>query len=342
MQYNILGKSGLVVSRLSFGAMTFGQGVLVGDLSTHIDQATADKMVGMAMDAGINLFDTADMYTSGQSETILGKALKSRRGDAIIATKCGFRTSDGLLSAGLSYRQLIRCVEASLKRLDTDYIDLFQLHIPDPVTPLEETLRALDYVTQKGYVRYAGYCNYPAWQGQKMLGIQEKRGYAAMVSAQMYYSLIGRDIEMDVVPFLEDAGLGLLVWSPLASGFLSGKYTSEHPVPEGSRRSKFNFPPVDLVKGYETVSKLAEIAARRNTTTARVAIAWLLSKRYVSSVIIGSNSLDQLEENLSSVNVKLTGDEVAELEKVAPAQSSYPAWMQPMGWDGKTKAALGK
>ncbi|HEY9726862.1 MAG TPA: aldo/keto reductase, partial [Chroococcales cyanobacterium] len=225
MQYTTLGHTGLVVSRLAFGAMTFGVGQLVPGITNNTDQAQADQMVNRALDAGINLFDTADAYTEGQSEIILGKALGNRRQDVVIATKVGFRLGNAITDTGLSYRHIIASAEGSLKRLGTDYIDLYQLHIPDPLTPPEETVRALDDLVRRGLVRYVGFSNFTAWKAARMLGIQERYGYARFVGAQMYYSLLGRDIEHEFVPFIEDAGIGILVWSPLASGFLTGKYT---------------------------------------------------------------------------------------------------------------------
>ncbi|WP_414582929.1 aldo/keto reductase [Scytonema sp. PCC 10023] len=249
MQYTTLGHTGLVVSRLAFGAMTFGEGQLVPGVINNIDQNMADQMVNRALDAGINLFDTADAYTSGQSEIMLGKALGNRRHEAIIATKVGFRTGNAITDTGLSYRHIIASAEASLKRLGTDYIDLYQIHIPDPLTPPEETVRALDDLVRRGMVRYVGFSNLPAWKAARMLAIQERHGYARFVGAQMYYSLLGRDIEHEIVPFVEDTGIGILVWSPLASGFLSGKYTRQTPVPEDARRKNFQFPPVEVEKG---------------------------------------------------------------------------------------------
>ena len=341
MQYSNFGNTGLIVSRLAFGAMTFGQGTLIGELENNIDQNTADQMVGKCLDAGINFFDTADMYTTGQSEIMLGKALKSRRDDVVIATKCGFRSGDAVTASGLSYRYVLKAVEASLKRLNTDYIDLFLVHIPDPITPLEETARALDQVVQKGWVRYVGCSNYPAWKAQKMLAVQERDGRARWIGAQMYYSMLGRDLENDFVPFLQDNGLGLMVWSPLASGFLSGKYTRENPVPADSRRAKFDFPPIDKEKGYEVVAKLKEFGAKYEASTAQLAIAWLLAKPYVSSVIIGATKSQQLDDNLGAAGITLSAEDVQVLDDLTAPAVPYPAWMQPMGWDEKVKEALG-
>ena len=340
MQYTTLGHTGLVVSRLAFGAMTFGTGELVPGVTNNIDQMVADQMVNRALDAGINLFDTADAYTGGQSEIMLGKALGNRRHEAVIATKVGFRTGDAITDTGLSYRHIIASAEASLKRLETDYIDLYQLHIPDPLTPVEETVRALDDLVRRGLVRYVGFSNFPAWKAALMLGTQKCNGYARFVAAQMYYSLLGRDIEHEMVPFVEDTGIGILVWSPLASGFLTGKYTRETPVPEDSRRKNFQFPPVDVEKGYQVVDVLREIAQNHGASPAAVAIAWILTKPFISSVIIGANKTQHLEDNLGAVELKLAASEVEKLDVLTLPQPLYPGWMQAMGWDALVKAAL--
>lgn len=340
MQYTTLGHTGLVVSRLAFGAMTFGTGELVPGVTNNIDQPVADQMINRALDAGINLFDTADAYTGGQSEIMLGKALLHRRHETVIATKVGFRAGNAITDAGLSYRHIIASAEASLKRLATDYIDLYQLHIPDPLTPKEETVRALDDLVRRGLVRYVGFSNFPAWKAALMLGTQKCHGYTRFVAAQMYYSLLGRDIEHEMVPFVEDTGIGILVWSPLASGFLSGKYTRETPVPEDSRRQNFQFPPVDVEKGYEVVDMLKEIAQNHGASPAQVAISWLLTKPFISSVIIGANKMQHLENNLGAVELRLSACEVEKLDVLTNPQPLYPGWMQNMGWDTKVKAAL--
>lgn len=341
MQYTTLGRTGLVVSRLSFGAMTFGIGQLVPGVTNNIDQEGADRMVNRALDAGINLFDTADVYTNGESEIILGKALANRRDEVIIATKVGFRLGNSITDTGLSYRHIIASAEGSLKRLGTDYIDLYQLHIPDPLAPLEETLRALEDLVRRGIVRYIGFSNFPAWKAAKMLGIQERYGYNRFVAAQMYYSLLGRDLEHEFVPFVQDAGVGILVWSPLAGGFLSGKYTRETPAPEDARRNKFQLPPIDVEKGYEVVDVLKQIAQNHGVTPAQVAIAWMLTKPFISSVIIGANKMSQLEDNLGAADLKLSPEEVDRFDTLTAPETMYPGWMQPLGWDAKVKAALG-
>lgn len=340
MQYTQLGNTGLVVSRFAFGAMTFGTGELVAGITNKIDQATADQMISRALDAGINLFDTADMYTGGQSEIILGRALAAHRHEVLIATKVGFRTGKALIEAGLSYRHILTSAEESLRRLGTDYIDLYQVHIPDPLTPPEETLRALDDLVRRGWVRYVGFCNLPAWKAARWLGIQECRGYSRFIGAQMYYSLLGRDLEHEVVPLARDAGLGILAWSPLASGFLSGKYTRENPAPEGSRRAQFQFPPIDLEKGYDVVALLKKIAQNHSASPAQVALAWILTRPFISSIIIGANKMSHLDENLGAMNVNLSAQEISQLDELTMPPSLYPDWMQSMGWDAKIKQAL--
>lgn len=340
MQYTTLGQTGLVVSRLAFGAMTFGTGQLVPGVINSIDQSVADEMIGRALEAGINLFDTADAYMHGQSEVMLGMALRNHRHEAIIATKVGFRTSETLTDTGLSYRHIINAAEASLKRLGTSYIDLYQVHIPDPLTPLEETVQALNDLVKRGLVRYVGFSNFPAWIAAKALGIQERQGTVRFVAAQMYYSLLGRDLEHEVVPFVQDAGLGILVWSPLAGGFLSGKYTRENPVPRDSRRNSFQLPPVDAEKGYDVVDLMRRIGWNHDASPAQVAIAWILSKPFISSVIVGASKMNQLEDNLGAANIQLSAEEVAELDAVTAPTVPYPGWMQPLAWDAAIKAAI--
>jgi aryl-alcohol dehydrogenase-like predicted oxidoreductase len=282
------------------------------------------------------------MYTNVQSEMMLGKALKGKRDDVIIATKCGFRSGEAITACGLSYRYILKAVEASLRRLDTDYIDLFQLHIPDPITPLAETTRALDGVVKKGWVRYVGYCNYPAWKAQKMLEIQEKNNQAKFINAQMYYSLLGRDIEQEVVPFIEANRLVLMVWSPLASGFLTGKYTRKKPAAEDSRRANFDFPPIDIERGYDVVTKLKEIGSKYGASIPQVALAWLLAKPYVSSIIIGTTKTHQLEDNPGAADLGIDEEDLQVLNELTATPTPYPHWMQAMGWDQKVREALKK
>jgi aryl-alcohol dehydrogenase-like predicted oxidoreductase len=344
MQYTILGKTGLVVSRLTLGTMTFGEGISHG-FEHPVNQERANNMVSQALDAGITFFDTANNYSQGRAESFLGRALGSRRGDVIIATKLGARTGPALTDAGLSYRHVIASAEASLKRLGTDYIDLLQLHVPDPLTPFEETARAFDHLIQRGLVRYVGYCNLGDWQAATFLATQRQRGYAPFVSAQMYYSLLGRDIEYGVTPFLRHEGLGLLVWSPLAGGFLSGKYTREEPSGNSGRLASFDYLSllsIDREKGYTVVDKLREIAvAHREATPAQIALAWLLAKPFVSSVIIGVNKPEQFADNVVAVNFRLLPEEVESLDMLTEPKPLYPYRWQASGGDSVVRQALG-
>ena len=324
MKYARLGNSGLVVSRIALGTMTFGS--RYGTIA-KVDQAGANDIVALALDAGVNLFDTADQYSGGQSEEILGKALGRRRGEVAVATKVGLRMSENLLDAGLSARHVVASAEASLRRLGTDYVDLLQFHIPDPHTPLEETLLALDDLVRRGLVRYVGFCNFPAWQAALALGIQRERGYAPFVSAQMYYSLLGRDLEHEVVPLARYAGLGILHWSPLAGGFLSGKYTREKAGQGGYRRANLDFPSIDGKLGYDIVERLGEAARSHGATVAQTALAWTLSKSFVSSVTVEASSAGQLEDNLGAVDLDLTSEELGELDELTAPATPYPNWM---------------
>lgn len=344
MQYTTLGKTGLVVSRLTLGTMTFGEGVSHG-FEHPVNQERANTMVSQAFEAGINFFDTANNYGEGRAEEFLGRALGSRRADVIIATKLGARTGPALTDAGLSYRHIVASTEASLKRLGTDYIDLLQLHVPDPLTPFEETARALDHLVQRGLVRYIGYSNLSDWQAATFLAIQRQHGYAPFVAAQMYYSLLGRDIEYGVIPFLRHEGLGLLVWSPLAGGFLSGKYTREHPGAGDGRLASFDYLSIlslDREKGYTVVDTLREIAAAHGEATpAQVALAWLLTKPFVSSVIVGVNKPEQFADNVAAVNLRLLPEEVESLDALTEPQPLYPYRWRASGGDAVVRQALG-
>lgn len=345
MKYAPLGKTGLLASRLAFGAMTFGEGVEIAPGAVNrIDQRQADRIVGRCLDAGINLFDSADTYGAGQSEVMLGKALGARRREVIIATKAGFRFGPGRLGNGLSARHIIMAAEEALVRLGTDWIDLFQLHRFDALTPYEETARALEQLVQQGKVRYVGLCNHQAWQMERYRSIQQRLGYSPMAVAQMYYSLVGRDLEQDCLDFFTDTGMGTLIWSPLAGGFLTGKYRREAPVPEGARRSAFRMPPVDLELGYRVVEALERMAGPRGASVAQVALAWILSRPWVTSILIGASKLEQLDDNLGAIGVTLTGEEVAELDALTKQNARYPnlRWL-PDNSDAETmRGAAGK
>ena len=308
--------------------MTFGRGA--GTLFAAIgglDQTAADALVGQSLDAGVNFFDTANVYAEGESETLLGKALGSRRSDVVIATKAFGRTGPGANQVGLSRLHIMQAVEASLKRMNTDYIDLYQTHGLDPLTPFEEILAALTDLVRQGKVRYIGCSNLAAWHIMKALGISALNHLEKFITAQSYYSLVGRDLEREIIPLLLDQKMGLLVWSPLAGGFLSGKFTRQGVSDENSRRNKFTFPPVDVEKGYGIVEALQEIAARRNATVAQVALGWLLHQPAVTSVIIGAKNAAQLQDNLGSVDVKLHADDLQKIEEASRLASEYPGWM---------------
>ena len=336
MKYRPLANTGVFVSELCLGAMTFGsQWEMIGAL----DQKEADELVHRSLDEGINFFDTADVYSSGESEEILGRSLKGKRHDVVIATKVRGRMGPGANQVGLSRLHIMQAAEASLKRLGTDYIDLYQIHRSDPETDIEETLIALTDLVRAGKVRYIGCSNMEAWELMQALGISEQRGLEAFRCTQSYYSLAGRELEQQTIPLIQDQGLGLLVWSPLAGGFLSGKFTRED-SPEGTRRATFDFPPIDKDQGYDIVDVMRPIAETREVSVAQVALAWLLHKEPVTSVIIGAKQLDQLEDNLGSVDVTLTDDEVARLDEVSKIPLGYPAWMGALGddrWPGESR-----
>jgi aryl-alcohol dehydrogenase-like predicted oxidoreductase len=288
MQYTVLGNTGLTVSRLAFGAMTFTAGNRSLGAVYKVGAELAGELVGRALQAGINFFDTADGYAGGESEALLGAALKPHRERVVIATKVGFRTGPPLMHAGLSRRHILWSIDQSLRRLGTDWIDVYVAHREDPYTPLEETLQALDAVVRAGKVRYLGFSNWSAWKAAAALEIQKANGLAAFTHGQMYYSLLGRDVERDVIPMMRRYGLGLTVWSPLASGFLSGKYTRESLKDPANRLSGFDILPFDKAQGFALVERMRLIAAAHGASVAQVAIAWLLARARVSSVIIGS------------------------------------------------------
>src|SRR4051812_3190435 len=272
MLYTQLGSTGLVVSRLCFGSMTFGSHAGTSALY-KVDMDSAKSMIGMALDAGINFFDTADIYASGESETMLGQLLAPRRQEVIIASKVGFRTGPAMTQAGLSRQHILAACDASLKRLGTDYIDLYQVHKEDLVTPLEETLEALNELVRAGKVRYLGFSNWPAWKAAAALQLQKANGWAQFASGQMHYSLLNRDVEHDIVPFMRHFGLNMMVWSPLAGGFLSGKYTRENMGDKENRHGTFDIVPFDHELGFNLVEQMKKIAARNDASVAGVALA---------------------------------------------------------------------
>jgi aryl-alcohol dehydrogenase-like predicted oxidoreductase len=329
VQYTQLGNTGTFVSRICLGAMTFGGKGGIFEVIGGLSQHDVDTLVGNSLDAGVNFIDTANVYAAGESETLTGKALGTKRKDVVLATKVFGRMGPGANQVGLSRLHIMQEVEASLLRLNTDYIDLYQIHQFDRLTPLEETLGALTDLVRQGKVRYIGCSNLAAWQIMKSLGIASAEHLEKFITLQAYYSIAGRELEREIVPALLDQKMGLLVWSPLAGGFLTGKFTRNGSGSSGetARRDKFRFPPVDLEKGYDIVDAMGQVASKRNATVAQIALAWLLHKPGVTSVIIGARNAHQLKDNLGSVDVVLDEADLKELDDVSQLAPEYPGWM---------------
>lgn len=349
MRYKKLGRTGLVVSELCFGTMTFGTGGAwtgIGGLA----QGGGDELVKTSVDGGINFFDTADAYGNGRSETILGQALRNvgiKRDEIVVATKGfsrigGMGDDDGLNDAekaesarrraarnvnGNSRKHLFDAIDASLKRLQLDHVDLYQIHGLDPLTPLEETMDALNDIVRSGRARYVGVCNYQAWQVAKSNGIADRRNGARFESLQMYYSIGGRDIEREIVPLAKEENLAILPWSPLAGGFFSGKYDRNGKGPADARRTAFDFPPVDKEKGLDIIDALKQVGQAHDASVARVALAWMLHKPFVTSIIIGARNTAQLNDNIAATRVKLSAEDMKTLDDVSALKPEYPAWM---------------
>ena len=332
MKFRPLADTGVFVSELCLGTMTFGGSGQIWEMIGGLDQAAADAIVHRALEAGINFLDTADVYSVGESETMVGKAIAGRRHELVLATKVRGRMGPGANQVGLSRLHIIQSVEASLKRLNTDYIDLYQIHRPDVLTNIEDTLRALDDLVRAGKVRYIGSSNLPAWQLMKALAVSREQRLEHFKCSQSYYSLAGRDLERETIPLLRDQKLGLLVWSPLAGGFLSGKFTRTG-GDESARRAKFDFPPVNKEKAFDVLDVLIPIAAAHGISVAQVALAWILSKDVVTSVIIGAKKITQLDDNLKAIDVSLTADELKSLDEVSELAVEYPEWMDVLGSD---------
>jgi aryl-alcohol dehydrogenase-like predicted oxidoreductase len=332
MKYHTLGPTGLLVSEICLGTMTFAAGEGMWKSVAGVEQDLADQMLKTSFDAGVNFVDTANVYTNGESEKTLGRAIRNvglARKDVVIATKAFGRTGKGRNDVGASRGHIMDAIEQSLQRLQTDYIDLYQIHAADSVTPVEETMRALDTLVSQGKVRYIGCSNWYAWQIMKALGISEAKNLAKLDTLQAYYSIAGRDLEREIVPLLKDQGTGLLVWSPLAGGILSGKFSRENQKPEDSRRSSFDFPIVDKERTWRILDVLRPIAEAHQTGVATIALAWVLAKPFVTSVIIGAKSSEQLKQNLASVEVQLTEEEIKKLDEVSALPPEYPGWMVP-------------
>ena len=331
MRYQLLGQTGLYVSELCLGTMTYGGGKGIWEAIGTLQQEAVNEQVRFAVDAGINFVDTANVYHTGQSEMLLGQSLRAlslKREDLIIATKATGSMDDTPNGRGQSRHHLFNQVDASLKRLQLDYIDLYQIHGFDPLTPFEESLGAMNDLVRSGRVRYIGLCNLAAWQIMKALSVSERLNLAKFVSVQAYYTIAGRDLEREVVHLLKDQKLGLMVWSPLAGGLLSGKYSNaEDKGPAGARRAAFDFPLVDKVRAFKCVDAMRPMAASRKVSVAQIALAWLLSKPFVTTVIIGAKSMEQLRDNVESTRVRLDEAELKLLDEVSALPPEYPGWM---------------
>ncbi|CAM2195130.1 1-deoxyxylulose-5-phosphate synthase YajO [Paraburkholderia kururiensis] len=330
MRYNQLGRTGVFVSELCLGTMTFGGEGSMWQQIGEVQQGDAERLIGRALDAGINFIDTADVYSQGRSEQITGQALKNLqvpRDKVVVATKVYGQVGEWPNSRGASRYHILDGVKASLTRLQLDHIDLYQIHGFDPATPIEETVRALDTLVQQGHVRYVGVSNWAAWQIAKALGIAERLGLARFETLQAYYTLAGRDLEREIVPMLQSEGVGLMVWSPLAGGLLSGKYGRDQQGEAGSRRTTFDFPPVNRERAWDCVDAMRGIAQSKGVSVAQIALAWLLHQRVVTTVIVGAKRLEQLDDNIAATQVELTADELAKLDEVSRLPAEYPGWM---------------
>ena len=328
MKYKNLGNTGVLVSELCFGTMTFGGSGMWENIG-KLKQDEANNLLKIAYDSGINFFDTANVYSFGQSEEMLGKGIRDlsiSREKVVIATKVRGRMDEGANEVGLSRLHIMDSVDASLKRLGTDHIDLLYIHGVDPITPLEETMRGLEDVVRMGKVRYIGISNHPGWKIIKANAIAEKNGWTKFVAGQHYYSIAGRDLEREVIPALQDQQMALMPWSPLAGGFLSGKYTRENEK-GGGRRDNFDFPPINKEHAYDIIEEMQKIAQNHDVSVARVALAWVLQQKAVSSVIIGAKKEDQLRDNIASVDLKFSEDEMKKLEEISALSKEYPGWM---------------
>ena len=329
MRYRRLGRTGLYVSELCLGTMTYGSKGF-WEVIGKLDAAAVTGQLRTALDAGVNFIDTADVYHEGESETLVGQALQTLavpRDQIVIATKVFGRTSGHVNGAGLSRKHIFDSIDASLSRLGLDYIDLYQIHGLDPLTPIEETLDALEALVQIGKVRYLGFCNLPAWKAAQALGVSDRKRQSRFVSAQMFYAIAARDIERELVPLAVDEGLAILPWSPLAGGLLSGKFSANTDAPTDARRAQFDFPIVDKPRAFACVDAMRAVAAAHSASVAQVALAYLLAKPHVTSVIIGAKTDAQLADNLGAVKLQLSADELSALDKVSALPPEYPGWM---------------
>lgn len=328
MKYKFLGTTGIKVSELCLGTMTFG-GKGYWTAIGQLPQQAVDEIMKQSIDAGINFIDTANVYSEGLAEELTGKSIRNlglKRDDLVIATKVRGKMGEGVNEIGLSRKHIMQQVDESLKRLNIDYIDLYQIHGYDALTPIEETIRALDDLVRSGKVRYIGASNITAWQLMKALAFSQHNNFAKFVSLQAYYTIAGRDLERELIPLLNDQKVGLMVWSPLAGGFLSGKY-SRNKNPEDARRVSFDFPPINKEKAFDIIDVMEPIAASKNVSVAQIALAWLLHQPAVTSIIIGAKNTEQLTQNLNAVNVELSDDELKQLDEVSKLTKEYPGWM---------------
>ena len=345
MRHHPLGHTGLFVSELCLGTMTFGGGEGIWSQIGDVQQADAERLVGAALDAGINFIDTADVYSGGLSEQITGQALKNLkipRESVIVATKAFSETGLGPNARGASRGHIMDAVKASLKRLQLDHIDLYQIHGFDPATPIEETVRALDQLVRQGHVRYVGVSNWASWQIVKALGIAERWGLSRFESLQAYYTIAGRDLERELVPMLRSEGVGLMVWSPLAGGLLSGKYGRDQQGEQGSRRTSFDFPPVDKDRAYDCIDAMRPIAEAHGVSVAQIALAWLLHQPQVTSVIVGAKRPEQLADNMAATQVELSAAELDQLDAVSHLPAEYPGWMFARQGENRRKQLAGE
>jgi aryl-alcohol dehydrogenase-like predicted oxidoreductase len=329
MKYNFFGQTGLVVSELCFGTMTFGgKGIWENIGKTQQDEV--NQLMKLVVDSGINFIDTANVYSYGESETLLGQSiidLGLNRHDLVIASKVRGRMGDGKNNVGLSRYHIFQSVDASLKRLQLDHLDILYVHGVDPKTPVEETMRALNNIVLTGKVRYIAVCNWPAWMVMKAQGIATKQGWNRFEGMQYYYSLSSRDIEREVLPLAVDQKLAVMPWSPLAGGFLSGKYTRETQNSSGNRRDTFDFPPVNKEKAYDIIDVIIEIGKAHNVSAAQIALAWVRHQNAVTSTIIGAKNAAQLADNIKSTEITLSADDLKKIDEVSALPKEYPGWM---------------